>query len=354
MTSTGQKSTSPDNLDSSADNSGPNWAKWEKIPKAELWKVVALSLNIRPSQLLNELNHRFDPLDPLRSMPPRFRERLEIAEANLGEGLPEVEHRETKDFGGNRRPYLSIVRLTDFCSWADQMGLDLPHDFPEPAPAPDWEAYKGRRSLTLHEAVALSLNIQLDFSYFPQGAPSEGTAPASVSAFNRRVAIVYGHFDDGTLEVRQKVDPDADAMGLPPTWHINVDSFRELAATKGWDLPPEFPGTPSQGSTNSRVSLPGAVKAKTPANGTNVHLPHTTTTLDRLFEVMREVWTDYDPKNPPKQTSIAERIDEVLEWEPQTDGQPSRRAQTLAAAIRPDPLAEADVRRTLRHRRGKS
>jgi hypothetical protein len=76
-----------------------------------------------------------------------------------------------------------------------------------------------------------------------------------------------------------------------------------------------------------------------------------TKTLEAVFQVMRDNWTDFDPKNLPKQGNIGAEIDEALGWSPQASGEPSRGAQTLAAAIRPDDLAEVDGRRELGRKR---
>ncbi len=83
------------------------------------------------------------------------------------------------------------------------------------------------------------------------------------------------------------------------------------------------------------------VKATT---GVTITLPHTTKTLDILFDVIRANWTDYDERHPPKSTNIAAELDKRLGWKTQSNGEPSRGAQTLAAAIRPNHLSEADLR----------
>jgi hypothetical protein len=75
-----------------------------------------------------------------------------------------------------------------------------------------------------------------------------------------------------------------------------------------------------------------------------ISLPHATATLTGLFEVMRASFGKYDPRNPPKQTVVARDLDERMGWSAQANGEPSRRAQTLAAAIRPDELSESDGR----------
>jgi hypothetical protein len=79
-------------------------------------------------------------------------------------------------------------------------------------------------------------------------------------------------------------------------------------------------------------------------DGVTISLPHATTTLTGLFEVMHASFGRYDPRNPPKQTGVARDLDERMGWSAQANGEPSRRAQTLAAAIRPDDLSESDGR----------
>ena len=221
-------------------------------------------------------------------------------------------------------------------------------------PSPDWEAYKGRKSLSLYETVALSLNVVLDFREFPLGAPRQETEESLVAAYHRRVSIVQGHIEDGTLRVRKRIFEGMEMFGLSHIVEIDVASFRELANTKGWELPREFPGgqaAPPISPTLPPGTKPGPVSAST---GKTINLPHLTKTLDGLFQVMRDVWTAYDPANPPKQNGIAAAIDKKLGWSTKSDGTPSRSAETLAAAIRPDALADADVRRKIRPRRGPS
>lgn len=221
-------------------------------------------------------------------------------------------------------------------------------------PAPDWEAYQGRKTLTLHEAVALSLNIRLDFEHSVWGEPCEGTAESAASAFGRRLSIVSGHIEDGTLRARKRIFRDWAVFVPPDVWDVDVNSFRELARTKRWALPPDFPGNEAGPPTGGTTALVARPVEKPPSSGITMTLPHTTRTLEGIFEILRKYWTNYDPENPPKQTTIAEAIDKKLGWTPKSDGTPSRGAETLAVAIRPDPLADADIRRKIRPHRGKS
>ncbi|MEX3960286.1 hypothetical protein [Trinickia sp. EG282A] len=81
-----------------------------------------------------------------------------------------------------------------------------------------------------------------------------------------------------------------------------------------------------------------------PAGGVVVHLPHLTRTLEALFDVMREHWTEWDPERPPKSSTVARAIDDKLGLKGQANGEASRSAQTFAAAIRPDFASESDGR----------
>lgn len=78
--------------------------------------------------------------------------------------------------------------------------------------------------------------------------------------------------------------------------------------------------------------------------GVVVHLPHLTRTLEALFDVMREYWSDWDVDRPPKSSTVARAIDEKLGLKAQASGEASRSAQTFAAALRPDSVNELDGR----------
>ena len=83
-----------------------------------------------------------------------------------------------------------------------------------------------------------------------------------------------------------------------------------------------------------------------PAHGSGVivHLPHLTRTLEALFDVMREHWSEWDPERLPKSSTVARAIDQRLGLKGQVNGEASRSAQTFAAALRPDSVNETDGR----------
>ncbi len=86
-------------------------------------------------------------------------------------------------------------------------------------------------------------------------------------------------------------------------------------------------------------------------DGVVVVLPHVTRTFSIVFDVYREYWTRYDLRRPPKSSAIARTLDERLGWSSGGSREPSRSAQSFAAAMRPDALGEADGRNQKRRQR---
>ncbi|WP_175035441.1 hypothetical protein [Burkholderia lata] len=102
----------------------------------------------------------------------------------------------------------------------------------------------------------------------------------------------------------------------------------------------------ADGQFNVAVQSDGSAAraADDPGRGVIVHLPHLTRTLEALFDVMREYWSEWDPDRPPKSSTVARAIDEKLGLKAQTNGEASRNAQTFAASLRPDSVSESDGR----------
>jgi hypothetical protein len=71
-----------------------------------------------------------------------------------------------------------------------------------------------------------------------------------------------------------------------------------------------------------------------------VTIPHMTKALEAVFAIMRENWTNPDPKRLPKQINIAREIDAALGLGKKGDpnSEPSRDAKTLAKIIKPDTI----------------
>ncbi|MEW6342064.1 MAG: hypothetical protein AB1704_15490 [Pseudomonadota bacterium] len=99
-----------------------------------------------------------------------------------------------------------------------------------------------------------------------------------------------------------------------------------------------------------RLPITVTIPADTPTadaahgRGMTVRLPHLTRTLEALFEVMQEYWSEWEPDRPPKSSTVARALDERLGLKGQANGEASRSSQTLAAVLRPDSVNESDGR----------
>jgi hypothetical protein len=106
---------------------GANWSLWADIPHTELWRAIALSLDIEPSELPGY--DRSSVRDPIFTYPffrcsQKFRDRLEIAGKHLGRTL-------TPEWLCDPE-WNSAVELKELSRWAAT--LNNPWDFPTQFP----------------------------------------------------------------------------------------------------------------------------------------------------------------------------------------------------------------------------
>jgi hypothetical protein len=119
----------------------PNWAKWQMIPRLELWQAVALACDIEPTEIERIVRRR-------PGEPGLFYERLSLALANAGETF---ELQPDPRFYGHRLwgpfavalaepPHSTMdaqmsfhhVRTKAFAAWASST-WELPESFPRPS-----------------------------------------------------------------------------------------------------------------------------------------------------------------------------------------------------------------------------
>jgi hypothetical protein len=228
--------------------------------------------------------------------------------------------------------------------------------------APDWDHWGKFPRATLSDAVALLCNfdpevmrgvsyarakfeeakaeqsdsLSIDASYAMEMA-TRALPGDLVDLFVKRLAIAESHVEDRTLTT--------------DGGRVRLVDFGQWAEGVGWSLPNGFPRPPRAPAIVVQAAGGGqSGHSASMAAGVPVYLPHLTKTLEALFKVMREHWTTYDSRNPPKSTVVASDIDAALGWKAQKGGEPSRSAQSLAAAIRPDELSEDDARNRKRTR----
>ena len=104
-----------------------DWSLWADIPHTELWKAVALSMDIEPTKLPGyDRSCVRDPIFnyPFHQCPEEFKRRLEIARKHLGYKLTPISF--------SHSDWNSEVDLLEMRTWA--AALYKPWDFPEKFP----------------------------------------------------------------------------------------------------------------------------------------------------------------------------------------------------------------------------
>lgn len=181
---------------------------------------------------------------------------------------------------------------------------------------PDWVEYRGRKRLSVQEAVALSLGIRLDESEYYGGAPPPSTEEKLIAEFQKRVRLACSHIQDGSLPARERPSDSDTLSNLPRIWEVKVGGFRVFATMKGWRLPPQFPQEPD----GIPASWPWGM--------------HTTKLLRHLAAAATEFWaTKYQPGLP----ATAPASVDVTAWLIQ-QGVAKRVAQVMAQMLRADDL----------------
>lgn len=110
---------------------------------------------------------------------------------------------------------------------------------------------------------------------------------------------------------------------------------RGYPSEAGAEIQTPTPPIPAELPTTKIDTQPG--QAELPAmEGVTVTLPHLNKGLEAVFGIMRNNWTNPDPRRLPKQQHIAEEIDTALGWQADKVGNPSRNARAIATLIKPD------------------
>lgn len=318
----------------------PDWDLWGKIPDAELWKLIVVSMDIEPG---------FGAHESLSGERQRheYEKRRAISESCIyRKQLPVVQ---MPSVSQNRNIEHAIVEPMEFGAFAKRQKWGLPDLFPvDPV---NWEQWGRMDAAPLWQAVLLSIGRSPDVSF-----DDMDNAFAEPYAAVRNVAI--SSLGRG-LRRYKLPDPD-DTLAMfsvdERTW-VFLTEFRVWAEGKGYkNLPNRFPRVTATYQMAASEAKPDAIKQVAPSSSSTkdgsvmISLPHVTKDLEAVFKVMREFWTKYDPESPPKQTAIARKLDEALRWAGNKDGGPSRSAQQVASMIRPDAIGDTDKRRTKRRR----
>lgn len=227
---------------------------------------------------------------------------------------------------------------------------------------PEWDYYRELHHVCLWQASALRHNIDpCEFQLPPDDEFKYELMPSDVK---RTLSIIQNHAGKSLPLVGPIEKNEYDVVSEFSGVELKYFTLWAEGKDRSWKLPKEFPrfsaaelerlrgklGLPAKKAAPSQPQASAPVERK-PTSGITITLPHTTTPLDAVFKIMRDHWTKYDPKNPPKQTVVAQEIDKALGWNPQKDGRPSRNSDAIAAILRLDSLSDAD-KRGRRHRSG--
>ena len=214
---------------------------------------------------------------------------------------------------------------------------------------PHWDTWKKRPECPLSDAVAISFNL----SPWAIKALKKKNPPRYRNYLSRlKTASLATSPEGGTTKGTIKEIKDrAKRSDDPYDRIVSLASFVAFVRCQAsWrdKLPEEFLrlGGECKISEDSGPSIAENQDNKPPGNSAvevTVTLPYITKTLERLFQVMRELSSIYQSERPPKQISVAQAIDNAL-GNNGSNGKPTRTGEVLATAIRPDRLKESDSR----------
>ena len=264
-----------------------------------------------------------------------------------GDKFPDFPFKESED---ERQMRQAIKDLTEH---AEMKGWDI---F-----SPDWAYIRQFPVLRLDALCALSVGLQQAFAvpawtiskamrhfegYRPGARPGESSSFVDVpdgAGKIKRLEEFHSrfHIAPANLKPRGSLAPAEGESPAAQFTQVRVVDFVAWAVGMGWDMPPELVAI---GSASQKAEPVTTIESETHVGGVQVTLPHMTERLEKLFQVMRDAWGEYDPERPAKQTNIADDIDKAFGWKAQKGGEASRNGQALAALIRPDEQRKVDKR----------
>ena len=100
----------------------PNWNKWKLIPNAEMWRLIALSLDIEPSKVKIEPNSWMVGSKVFEES-QEFKDRIDVLQANAGrQGLLKLEAININS------PLDCKIQIANFAKWAISVEWIIPQE----------------------------------------------------------------------------------------------------------------------------------------------------------------------------------------------------------------------------------
>lgn len=100
----------------------PNWTKWKLIPNTEVWKVVALALNIDPDEVARDKNDWMAGGEYVNHEGKAFKDMLDIIKANYS-----VIDNSPKTLSMNGISFCGL-NISKFAKWALENKIDIPDE----------------------------------------------------------------------------------------------------------------------------------------------------------------------------------------------------------------------------------
>ncbi len=174
---------------------------------------------------------------------------------------------------------------------------------------PDWSIWTLIPKATLHEAVALSCNIDPDRVEFT----TVGDCESQPLKYKSRMKIALAHVGKGGSLKSEGMFSHTDQI-------VKLNDFAEWADRIGFSLPDEFPRQPLEQLPIQTKSWPWG--------------EHETELLKHLAAAADRFWRLYDPTD----NTTAPTNEQVSTWLQKEKGVAKRRAEVMASILRPDGL----------------
>lgn len=135
------------------ENRKPNWNKWKLIHDAEVWQVIALSLDIDPAKVTRSKQDWMAGSHYVNHEGLIFQDRLDIVKGNFAEIDQKPKH---KGSYGSAYCYISIA---NFAHWAISKEINIPDEMKELAKNPAQQAGE------LFDPQSQFYPLELDIAY---------------------------------------------------------------------------------------------------------------------------------------------------------------------------------------------
>ena len=206
-----------------------NWSLWKKMPQADLWQALFLSMNLEPGDVYRDII-------PTDAQEKEYEQRLQLADAHIRAGQLPVLSWPHKLHNGNME--FAVVDLRTFGTFAKRIDMTIPPEYPfDPV---NWDKWGRSDIAEVWQAVALATQ------HSPDGVTCQDAKASFGTEFNDMLAAavrclgaslpIYSQDEEGTYDGFRTNPPT-----LETRTKVILPKFREWAEGKGYTLPSRFP-----------------------------------------------------------------------------------------------------------------